>query len=386
MIMSQLSRRVLTAAMLCGLPLASQAKDDAVRVRKIVDEAVRPLMTQHDVPGMAVAVTIGGRCHVFSYGVASRETKTPVTGETLFEIGSVSKTYTATLASYARELGKLSLDDHPGAYMPELKDSGVNKASLLHLGTYTAGGLPLQFPDEASGRRGMIDYFRGWKPDNAPGVARRYSNPSLGLFGHIAGLALGSSLTEAMETKLLPGLGLKHTFIRVPEAAMPSYAWGYAKANKPIRVTPGTFGAEAYGIKSSASDMIRYVELNMDPDGLEPALRGAIEGTHVGFFKVGGMVQGLGWEQYPWPVTLEDLLAGNARGMIMESNPATALAPQAPEGPTLFNKTGSTNGFGAYVAFVPEKKIGIVMLANRNTPIPDRIKAAHAILTELAPD
>ena len=97
------------------------------------------------------------------------------------------------------------------------------------------------------------------------------------------------------------------------------------------------------------------------------------------------MVQGLGWEQYPYPITLERLLAGNSPTMFMESNAVTQITPpQAPSGPTLFNKTGSTNGFGAYVAFVPEKKIGVVILANRNFPIPARIKAAHAILEQLA--
>ena len=98
------------------------------------------------------------------------------------------------------------------------------------------------------------------------------------------------------------------------------------------------------------------------------------------------MVQGLGWEQYPYPVTLERLLEGNSQSMLMEANPARLLrAPREPVKSTLFNKTGSTAGFGSYVLFVPEKKIGIVMLANRNYPIPARVKAAYAILQQLAP-
>jgi beta-lactamase class C len=55
-------------------------------------------MAEYDVPGMAVAVTVDDRPMFFNYGVASREDNTPISGETLFEIGSVSKTFTGTLA------------------------------------------------------------------------------------------------------------------------------------------------------------------------------------------------------------------------------------------------------------------------------------------------
>jgi beta-lactamase class C len=97
------------------------------------------------------------------------------------------------------------------------------------------------------------------------------------------------------------------------------------------------------------------------------------------------MVQGLGWEQFPHPIALDRLLAGNSGTMIMEPNAATLLTPpHTSSGPTLFNKTGSTNGFGAYVAFVPTKRIGIVMLANKNFPIPARITAVHAVMEQLS--
>jgi beta-lactamase class C len=97
------------------------------------------------------------------------------------------------------------------------------------------------------------------------------------------------------------------------------------------------------------------------------------------------MVQGLGWEQYRYPVTLDALRDGNSAAMIFKPNVAAQLTPpRTPEGDILFNKTGSTTGFGSYAAFVPAKKIGIVMLANRNFPIPDRIVAAHAVLEALA--
>lgn len=385
--------RCLTATLLATLAgslaaLSAQPHSgtgDPAELRRIVDEAIRPVIAEHAVPGMAVAVTIDGQPSFFNYGVASKAEGTPVTSDTLFEIGSVSKTFTATLVAYARARAALSLADHPGRYVPALQGSGIDKATLLHLGTYTAGGLPLQFPEEVGDAAAMVRYFQQWRPDAPPGTLRRYSNPSIGLLGHAAGIALGSSFAEVMESRLLPALGLGDTHLRVPEGRMAAYAWGYDAAGRPVRVRPGVFDAEAYGVKSSAADMIRFLQVNIDPSGLDPAARQAIEATHVGYYKVGGMVQGLGWEQYPYPVALDRLLAGNSQEVSLKPNPASALEPPAsPQGPALFNKTGSTGGFGAYAAFVPTRRLGIVMLANRNIPVPARVTVAHRILERLA--
>lgn len=365
-----------------SLSSTSAVDADATAIRALVDAALRPVIAEHDIPGLAAALTIDGRVYFFSYGVAAKDGGQPVDENNLFEIGSISKTFTATLAAYAGVLGKLSFDDHPGQYMPELQGSPIDRASLLHLGTYTAGGLPLQFPAEVSDRNQMIGYFRQWQPEFAPGQQRRYSNPSIGLLGHITALALKRDFSNAMETQLLPALGLAHTHLRVPDSAMKRYAWGYTKTNQPVRVTPGVFAAEAYGIKTTAADLIRFVQLNMAPVGLPAPLQRAIEQTHVGYFKAGDdMVQGLGWEQYRYPIALERLQAGNSRQMSAETNPVKPA--QSVAGPVLFNKTGSTNGFGAYAVFIPEIRLGLVILANKNYPIPARIKAAHQIIETL---
>jgi len=376
---------VLAALSSCLLPVTVRAADNPPKLAAAVDQAVRPLLKQYDVPGIAVGVTIDDRQYFFTYGVASKEKQTPVTKDTLFEIGSVSKTFAATLTSYALTLGKLSLDDHPSKYMPALAGTAIDKATVLNLGTYTAGGLPLQFPGTVKSDRDMTAYFQQWKPSAAPGAQRRYSNPSLGLFGHLTALAMKRDYAQLVETEVFPKLGLNHTYVRVPQAAMADYAWGYSKANKPIRANPGVFDSETYGVRTSAADLIRFVEANIHPHSLEPSMRRAVEGTHLGYFKIGDMTQGLGWEQYAYPVTLGRLLAGNSETMSRKPNAATQLsAPHEPSAPTLFNKTGSTNGFGAYALFVPAKKIGLVMLANKNFPIPARVTAAHAVLEALA--
>ncbi|MGV0815949.1 class C beta-lactamase [Mycolicibacterium boenickei] len=351
-----------------------------------VDRAFRPLMAQYDIPGMAIAVTAHGQQRYFNFGVADKQSGVPVTPDTLFEIGSVSKTFTGTLASYAHALGRISLTDHPSTYLPQLTGSAIDKADLLNLGTFTAGGLPLQFPPEVTDDAQMLTYFQQWEPDAAPGLQRRYSNPSIGLLGHLTALAMNRDFSDLIEGEIFPKLQLHHSYIRVPQAQMANYAWGYNAGNEPIRVNPGVFDAEAYGVKSSAADLLRFVETNIAPDDLEAPMRDAVQGTHVGYFKTGDMIQGLGWEQYSYPVTLDRLLAGNSTTMAMQPNQATPLTPQPTSTPTLFNKTGSTDGFGAYAVFVPDKRIGLVMLANKNYPIAARITAAHAVLQQLSID
>lgn len=89
-------------------------------------------------------------------------------------------------------------------------------------------------------------------------------------------------------------------------------------------------------------------------------------------------------EQYAYPVALDTLLAGNSTQMALNAQPAQPIAhPVKAPAQTWLNKTGATNGFAAYVVFIPSEQIGLVMLANRNFPNEARIRAAYATLTQL---
>jgi beta-lactamase class C len=71
--------------------------------------------------------------------------------------------------------------------------------------------------------------------------------------------------------------------------------------------------------------------------------------------------------------------------VIFDENPvATIVPPTQPESDVLINKTGSTSGFGAYVAFIPQRKLGIVVLANKSYPIAARVTIAYQILKLLS--
>ncbi|HEX5638260.1 MAG TPA: class C beta-lactamase [Burkholderiaceae bacterium] len=371
----------------CAAPssVASSPIPAADAVRAIVDETIRPLMARHDIPGMAVAVTVGGQNHIYTYGLAARAGSIPVTESTLFEVGSVSKAVTATLAAWAVETGRISLADHPSRYLPALKGRPIDRATLLHLGTYTAGGLPQQFPEEIEGDAAAMAWFAAWKPKAAPGAVREYGNPSIALLGLATAQALKRDFAEAVEAEVFPRFGMRHSHVRLPTSALANYAWGH-RGDRPIRMRPGPLADETYGVRTTAGDLLRFLCMQIDPSELDAPMRRAVRATQEGHFRAGPMVQGLGWEQYPWPVSREWLLGGNAEEMFWEAIPSQpAESPSEAGQARLYNKTGSTAGFGAYVAFVPAKRIAVVLLANRNYPIPARVEAGWTILDKLAP-
>ncbi|WP_331832946.1 class C beta-lactamase [Pseudomonas sp. LH21] len=351
-----------------------------------VDGVIPQLMREQGIAGMAVAVYANGQSHYFNYGLADKASRQAVSRDTLFEVGSVSKTYTATLAALASAEGKLDLQAPANRYQPALAKASIGKASVLELGAYSGDCLPLQFPDEVQTPAQTLAWFQHWQPRFAPGTHRCYSNPSLGLFGDLAARAQQRPFAELMIQQVLPRLGLKHTYLEVPASARGLYAQGYDANDKPVRVNPGPYAEQAYGIKTSASDLLRYVQLQLQPDTLDPAMRKAIAITQSGYFQVGAMTQGLGWERYPYPVSLDTLLEYNGAKIIRGENPIQALNPALPADPAAwYNKTGATGGFGAYVAFVPSRQMGIVLLANRNYPNEERVRAAQRILSSLEP-
>ena len=214
-------------------------------------------------------------------------------------------------------------------------------------------------------------------------MQRQYSNASIGLFG---ALLVKGVYEQAMERRVFQPRRLTRTYVTVPPSMMLNYAWGY-KNGQPVRVSPGMLDAEAYGIKSTARDMLTFMQANIDPNRLSAGnavLRNAIRTAQSRYFKVGSLYQGLGWEIYDWPVDAETLLRNNDNAVALKPRPATQVNPVGPsQSASWVHKTGATNGFGAYIAFIPEQNSGIVLLANKNYPNPLRIRVAWQILQAL---
>lgn len=377
-------KKSLSYLVLWSLSASCVAADlSSQQVTSLVKAAIEPLMEQQEIPGMSVAILYKGRAQFINAGVADLASGRRVTENTLFELGSVSKTFTGVLAGVMIRNGDIALNDPVQKYWPQLTGTQWHHIRMLHLATYTAGGLPLQLPDEVTDQASLLNYYQQWQPQAAPGTLRQYSNASIGLFG---ALMVKGDYQQAMEKNVFQPLRLTRTYITVPPSMMLDYAWGY-KNGQPVRVSPGMLDAEAYGVKSTARDMLTFMQANADPNRLSSGntvLRNAIRTAQSRYFKVRDFYQGLGWEIYDWPASAAAIIADSESSVALKPQPATLLNPAVPsQRASWVHKTGATNGFGAYVAFIPEQNAGIVMLANKNYPNPLRIKTAWKILEAL---
>ncbi len=377
---------IFTAIATFPLYSLAQTKLTEQQVATIVNNTLTPLLEKQGIPGMAVAVFYDGKPQFFNYGMADIKTGRPVTENTLFELGSVSKTFTGVAGEYAMQTGIMNLNDPVTEYAPELTGSQWKDVKMLHLATYTAGGLPLQLPDSVTDPKLLWQYYQQWQPQWAPGVMRNYSNASIGLFGALAVKRSQLTFENYMKEYVFQPLKLDHTFITIPESMQSNYAWGY-KDGLPVRVTLGMLGEEAYGVKSTSQDMVRFMQANMDPESLPAGndkLKEAIIASQSRYFLAGDMFQGLGWEMYNWPINPQRVIADSGNDIALKPRKVEALVPaQSAVRASWVHKTGATNGFGAYIVFIPEEKVGIVMLANKNYPNPVRVQAAYDILQAL---
>ena len=361
---------------------ATSAEVDTVK--RATDEAILPVMKTHAIPGMAVGIFVDGKQFVFNYGLASKSENTAVTDNTLFEIGSISKTFIATMTTLAQGRGKLALSDKVADHLASLKGSKFGETTLLSLATHTTGGLPQQVPDEVTNDEQLTTYLKNWKPEHPEGHYRTYSNISIGLLGVITARSLQQPFATIMQEQIFPTFGMKNSYIAVPDSKRADYAQGYKKDDTPVRLREDVLSTEAYGVKTTASDLVQFIKANIGEMKLTPEFALALKNTHTGYFKAGGMTQSLVWELYPYPTDIAAVIEGSSTHMAIDATPVEKITPPMIPGKKVFiHKTGATSGFGAYIAFVPEKKMGIVILANKNYPNKARIETAQQILRQL---
>ncbi len=165
---------------------------------------IESLMKTHNIPGVSIGIYKSGEFLTTGFGVTSVDNPLPVTDKTLFQIGSITKTFTCTVIMRLVELGKLDLDAPLRSYFPEFKVSDEetsSKISIYHLLTHTAGWLGDFFIGTGSGEDAMAKYAsRMSELDQVSPLGSNvsYNNSGFYLLGYLIELVSGKSYEETL--------------------------------------------------------------------------------------------------------------------------------------------------------------------------------------------
>lgn len=299
--------------------------------------------------GLAVAIRIGDRTATFGRGVVSDGVPQTPDGRTIFEIGSITKVFTATLLAEMSVAGLVGLDDTVQHHLPRsvrLRPGDGPPPTLAELASHTAG-LPRLPPGVLlhglRERRDPYADFRHtdlWRavertrPRRRPDGQPHYSNFGGGLLGELLALRAGTSYAELVSRRVTGPLRMDDTTIEVPEGDRDRLAQGHSWRGRPAAPwhMPALAGAGA--LRSTASDLLRLLGLHLD--GGHTALHRAAALTAVPRAGQGRMAVGLGWQLMPLP--------GRWRRVLWHN--------------------GGTGGFRSFAGVVRESRVGVVVLAS----------------------
>lgn len=241
-----------------------------------VDEYVRLEMAKRHVPGAALAVMRDGKSiKLRGYGFANLELQTPVTPDTVFELASVTKQFTAAGILMLAQDGKLRLDDTLGKYLKDAPDT-MSSITLKQLLSHTSG-LPREGP-LGSGRsyRDDISEDEIWrtarrlKPEFEPGERYSYSNLGFNLLGLVIEKVSGTSFADFMKSRVFAPLDMKSTRVNDLRTVIPNRAAGYYWQNDSYvngePTSPTTYSASG-SIVSTAADLEKW-DIALSSDGL----------------------------------------------------------------------------------------------------------------------
>ncbi len=338
-----------------ALPAPSMAQQTAS-----VDSVAQAFKATTDLPGLVVGVATPTEMRVLPYGVSALGDSAKVHDGTVFEIGSLTKVFTGLLLAEMAERGSVRLDDPVSAYLPDsvrIATADTAHITLQHLSTHTSGlaRLPGNFapanpanPYANYTAADLYTFLQDAQPSRAPGAAYAYSNAGTGLLGHILARHADTSYEAILQQRILDPLGLHDTGFDVPpDSAASHYATGYASG----RAVPyWTFDvlAGAGALRSTAPDMLRFLQMNLRPEGqpLASALRAAQTVRHRG-----GPTLALGWHVTPLPT-----------------------------GAPLYWHNGGTGGFRSFAGFVQGGSVAVVVLANSALPLQSFNQVAFQIM------
>jgi CubicO group peptidase (beta-lactamase class C family) len=325
---------------------------EAAAENQMLDEVVRQAMAEWHIPGVTVAILHDGEVETHGYGVISLESNYPAHPDTLFQVGSNSKVFTATLVRRLVEAGLLDLDTPIGTYLPDLvlaDPQAVETITLRHLLSHTSGLEGDRFEDTGQGDDALARYVAGagdWAQVTAPGELWSYGSSGFGIAGRIIEVVTGTGFEAAMQERVFAPLGLERSFYFAHEAIVYSAAAGHnqlpgedaPQVARPYRIP--RFGNPAGGIIASAGDLLAFLRFHMGD--------GEVNGERV--------------------LTPESIRAMQEPQATIDDEQAWGIgwSLRTVAGARVIGHGGGTNGNISQMLAVPDQRFGLAILTNGN--------------------
>lgn len=338
----------------------------------LLEDHAGPLVGTH-APAVGAAIVRGDDAAVLAGGRPHRDSPEVADARTAFDTGSLSKTCTALLLAEMVSRGDVSPTDPVEAYLPRRAHPRPGKApiTLVDLATHTAG-LP-RLP-----RNLFLPAARNWLSDpyarytcedlyratarlrpTRPTLGPRYSTFGVGLLGQVLANAAGTSYPQLLAARVLHPLGMADS--GAPPALDPAtpHATGHHRGH-PVGHWHFDALAGAGAIRATATDMLRYLQAHIHPDGLPPALARAVREVALPQHRMVG--------------------PAGARG----TRVALVWNHRHIRGKELLWHTGGTGGFTAFAGFSPTAAAGVALLANTRPARRDPVLGAARRLLRAA--
>lgn len=327
---------------------AEQRPPVPTRFQSLHDK-VREEMERAHVPGAVVGIMVEGEEYVAPFGVTNVDYPAPVLPDTLFQIGSTTKTFTATAVMRLVEENRIELDVPVRRYLPELRlrdESVAERVSMRQLLTHTAGWTGDYFADTGRGDDSIariVADMANLEQVTPLGEVWSYNNAAFYLAGRVIEAVTGRPYEAAVRELVLDPLGMTQSFFFPEEVMVRSFAVGHTVNDGTATVaTPWPIPRSANpagGIASTASDQLRYARFHMGDgtadDGTRVLQRATIEQMQTPIVPAGpGAQMGLSW-------FIHD--AGGVR---------------------IVQHGGDTNGQSSQFAFAPEKQFALTVMTN----------------------
>lgn len=312
-----------------------------------VEALAQPLVESGTVIGLVIGMNRQGQTGVWGYGKLSEASPRPPDGQTLFEIGSVTKVFTCLALADMVHQKLVRLDEPVGALLPDavkVPQWDDRKITLLDLATHTSAlpRLPQNLlpqvakhpenPYAAYTVEHLYEALSAGSLARAPGAQYGYSNYGMGLLGHALARRAGLSYEELIRQRICTPLGMTDTRITLAEPLRARLAQGHDVDGRPLPAWDFVALAGAGALRSTADDLLRFLAANLAirPSPLAPAIELSHQVRHEIAKDSLGIALG-------WHVNLQD---------------------------RVYWHNGQTGGYHSFVAFQKERKVGVVVLGN----------------------